>query len=108
MILNHRRFSAAKISCIIVLIAIGIIYFGGASWNQVPVPDRAVSGQPLLIPQGPMGSWHTYTMNYTGSGVWSFYMDNQFLGSSPTQGQQYYLGAGDTDSGATLPRFSQR
>jgi len=206
MILNHRRFSAAKISCIIVLIAIGIIYFGGASWNQVPVPDRAVSGQPLLIPQGPMGvtsatagdpywfqvgasgdssiynsvgasvmirtvydrvnndahsywvgsilangafvqvgyyngltttnqfyccawfyeyfpagntnsppiigpagsagpigSWHTYTMNYTGSGVWSFYMDNQFLGSSPTQGQQYYLGAGDTDSGSHAP-----
>src|SRR5256712_2583040 len=203
MILNHRRFSAAKNSCIIVLIAIGIIYFGGASWNQVPVPDRAVSGQPLLIPQGPMGvasatagdpywfqvgasgdssiynsvgasvmirtvydrvnndahsywvgsilangafvqvgyyngltttnqyyccawfyecfpagntnsppiigpagsagpigSWHTYTMNYTGSGVWSFYMDNQFLGSSPTQGEQYYLGPGDTNSGS--------
>ncbi len=27
-------------------------------------------------------------------------MDNQFLGSSPTQGQQYYLGPGDTDSGS--------
>jgi hypothetical protein len=39
-------------------------------------------------------------MNYTGSGVWSFYMDNQFLGSSPTQGQQYYLGPGDADSGS--------
>src|SRR5437879_12282998 len=27
-------------------------------------------------------------------------MDNQFLGSSPTQGQQYYLGPGDIDSGS--------
>src|SRR6058998_4025309 len=199
MILNHRRFSAAKISCIIVLIAIGIIYFGGASWNQVPVPDRAVSGQPLLIPQGPMGvtsatagdpywfqvgaigdsniynsvgasvmirtvydrvnndahsywvgsilangafvqvgyyngltttnqyyccawfyeyfpagntnsppiigpagsagpigSWHTYTMNHTGNFVWAFYMDNQYLGSSPPAGNTYNLGSGTT------------
>src|SRR5260370_39013112 len=42
-------------------------------------------------------------MNYTGSGVWAFYMDNQFLGSSPAQGQQYYLGPGDTDSGNHPP-----
>ncbi len=203
MILNHWRLSTARISGIIVLAAIGIISFGGASWNHALVLDRSVSGQPLLIPQGPMGvtsatagdpywfqvgaigdsgiyksvgasvmirtvydkvnndahsywvgsilangafvqvgyyngltttnqyyccawfyeffpagntnsppiigpagsagpigSWHTYTMNYTGNGVWSFYMDNQFLGSSPTQGQQYYLGPGDTDSGS--------
>ena len=203
MILNHWRLSTARISGIIVLAAIGIISFGGASWNHALVLDRSVSGQPLLIPQGPMGvtsatagdpywfqvgaigdsgiyksvgasvmirtvydkvnndahsywvgsilangafvqvgyyngltttnqyyccawfyeffpagntnsppiigpagsagpigSWHTYTMNYTGKGVWSFYMDNQFLGSSPTQGQQYYLGPGDTDSGS--------
>jgi len=203
MILNHWRLSTARISGIIILAAIGIISFGGASWNHALVLDRSVSGQPLLIPQGPMGvtsatagdpywfqvgaigdsgiyksvgasvmirtvydkvnndahsywvgsilangafvqvgyyngltttnqyyccawfyeffpagntnsppiigpagsagpigSWHTYTMNYTGSGVWSFYMDNQFLGSSPTQGQQYYLGGGDTDSGS--------
>jgi hypothetical protein len=202
MILNPRRFSTARISSIIVLAAVGIIFFGGASWNHALVLDRSASGQPLLIPQGPMGvssattsdpywfqegaigdssiqksvgasvmirtvydsvnndahsywvgsilangafvqvgyyngltttnqyyccawfyeffpagntnsppiigpagsagpigSWHTYTMNYTGSGVWSFYMDNQFLGSSPTQGQQYYLGPGDIDSG---------
>ncbi len=203
MILNHWRLSTARISGIIVLAAIGIISFGGASWNHALVLDRSVSGQPLLIPQGPMGvtsatagdpywfqvgaigdsgiyksvgasvmirtvydkvnndahsywvgsilangafvqvgyyngltttnqyyccawfyeffpagntnsppiigpagsagpigSWHTYTMNYTGNGVWSFYMDNQFLGSSPTQSQQYYLGPGDTDSGS--------
>ncbi len=203
MILNHWRLSTARISGIIVLAAIGIISFGGASWNHALVLDRSVSGQPLLIPQGPMGvtsatagdpywfqvgaigdsgiyksvgasvmirtvydkvnndahsywvgsilangafvqvgyyngltttsqyyccawfyeffpagntnsppiigpagsagpigSWHTYSMNYTGGGVWSFYMDNQFLGSSPSQGQQYYLGPGDTDSGS--------
>ncbi|HYU87148.1 MAG TPA: zinc ribbon domain-containing protein [Candidatus Bathyarchaeia archaeon] len=201
--MNHWRLSTARISGIIILAAIGIISFGGASWNHALVLDRSVSGQPLLIPQGPMGvtsatagdpywfqvgaigdsgiyksvgasvmirtvydkvnndahsywvgsilangafvqvgyyngltttnqyyccawfyeffpagntnsppiigpagsagpigSWHTYTMNYTGNGVWSFYMDNQFLGSSPTQGQQYYLGPGDTDSGS--------
>jgi hypothetical protein len=188
---------------IIVLAVVGIFYFEGAGWNQVQVPDGSIPGQPLLIPQGPMGvtsatsgdpywfqvgaigdsgiyksvgasvmirtvydkvnndahsywvgsilangafvqvgyyngltttnqyyccawfyeffpagntnsppiigpagsagpigSWHTYTMNYTGSGVWSFYMDSQFLGSSPTQGQQYYLGSGDADSGS--------
>ncbi len=188
---------------IIALVAIGITYFSGASWSPVAISDRPATGQPLLIPQGPMGvtsattgdpywfqegaigdssiynsvgasvmirtvydsvnndahsywvgsllnngafvqvgyyngltttdqyyccawfyeffpvgntnsppiigpagsagpigSWHTYTMNYTGSGVWSFYMDNQYLGSSPTQGQQYYLGPGDTNSGS--------
>jgi len=191
---------------IIVLAVIGIIYFGGAGSNHVPTPDRLVSRQPLLIPQGPMGvtsatagdpywfqvgaigdsriyksvgasvmirtvydkvnndahsywvgsilangafvqvgyyngltttnqyyccawfyeffpvgntnsppiigpagsagpigSWHTYTMNFTGSGVWSFYMDNQFLGSSPTQGQHNYLGSSDIDSGSHPP-----
>lgn len=49
---------------------------------------------------GPIGSWHTYTMNYTGRDIWSFYMDNQYLGSSPSAGQLYYLGSGDGDSGS--------
>jgi len=201
--LTSWRYPSARTLSIIVLAVVGIIYFGELSSNHVPTPDRPVSEQPLLIPQGPIGvssattgdpywfqvgaigdssiqksvgasvmirtvydtvnndahsywvgsilangafvqvgyyngltttnqyyccawfyeffpagntnsppiigpagsagpigSWHTYTMNYTGSGgVWSFYMDNQFLGSSPTQGQQYYLGAGDGDSG---------
>lgn len=48
---------------------------------------------------GPIGSWHTYSMNYTGSGEWSFYMDDQYLGSSPAAGQLYYLGSGDSDTG---------
>ena len=203
MSLTSLRRPSAKTLSIIVLAVVGIIYFGGAGLNHNSIPDRPVSGQPLLIPQGPMGvtsatssdpywfqegaigdssiynsvgasvmirtvydkvnndahsywvgsilangafvqvgyyngltttnqyyccawfyeyfpagntnsppiigpagsagpigSWHTYTMNYTGSGVWSFYMDNQFLGSSPTQGEQYYLGPGDTNSGS--------
>src|SRR5256885_5658438 len=68
-------------------------YFPAGNTNSPPIIGPAGSA-------GPIGSWHTYTMNYTGSGVWSFYMDNQFLGSSPTQGEQYYLGPGDTNSGS--------
>jgi len=68
-------------------------YFPAGNTNSPPIIGPAGSA-------GPIGSWHTYTMNYTGSGVWSFYMDNQFLGSSPTQGQLYYLGPGDTNSGS--------
>jgi zinc-ribbon domain len=67
-------------------------YFPAGNTNSPPIIGPAGSA-------GPIGSWHTYTMNYTGSGVWSFYIDNQYLGSSPTQGQQYYLGPGDADSG---------
>jgi zinc ribbon protein len=68
-------------------------YFPAGNTNSPPIIGDVGSA-------GPIGSWHTYTMNYTGSGVWSFYMDSQFLGSSPTQGQQYYLGPGDTNSGS--------
>lgn len=68
-------------------------YFPAGNTNSPPIIGPAGSA-------GPIGSWHTYTMNYTGGGVWSFYIDNQFLGSSPAQGQQYYLGPGDTDSGS--------
>ena len=68
-------------------------YFPAGNTNSPPIIGPAGSA-------GPIGSVHTYTMNYTGSVVWSFYMDNQYLGSSPTQGQQYYLGPGDTNSGS--------
>ena len=73
------------------------------AWFYEFFPAGNTNSPPIIGPAGsagPIGSWHTYTMNYTGKGVWSFYMDNQFLGSSPTQGQQYYLGPGDTDSGS--------
>jgi hypothetical protein len=73
------------------------------AWFYEYFPAGNTNSPPIIGPPGsagPIGSWHTYTMNYTGSGVWSFYMDSQFLGSSPTQGQQYYLGPGDADSGS--------
>jgi len=35
-------------------------------------------------------------MNSTGNGVWSFYMDNRYLGSSPPAGNKWNLGASTT------------
>src|SRR5260370_18518527 len=82
-------------------------------WFYEYFPAGNTNSPPIIGPAGPpcpIASWHTYTMNYTGSGVWSFYIDNQFLGSSPTHGQQYYLGPGDTNSGshpaAVLPELA--
>jgi hypothetical protein len=73
------------------------------AWFYEYFPSGNNNSPPIIGPlgsAGPIGSWHTYSMNYTGNGVWSFYMDSQFLGSSPSSGQQYYLGPGDTDSGS--------
>lgn len=67
-------------------------YFPPGNNNSPPIIGAPGSA-------GPIGSWHTYSMNYTGSDMWSFYMDNQYLGSSPSAGQLYYLGSGDGDSG---------
>ena len=67
-------------------------YFPAGNNNSPPIIGAPGSA-------GPIGSWHTYTMNYTGNDVWSFYMDNQYLGSSPSAGQLYYLGSGDGNSG---------
>ena len=70
-------------------------YFPPGNTNSPPIIGPAGSA-------GPIGSWHTYSMNYNASagvGVWSFYMDGKYLGSSPTSGQLYYLGSGATDSG---------
>src|SRR5437870_7542596 len=52
---------------IIVLAVVGIIYFGGASWSHIPTADRPVSGQPLRIPEGPMG----VTGEGPGDPLWS-------------------------------------
>ena len=49
---------------------------------------------------GPVGSWHTYSMAYTGNGVWSFYMNGQLLGHSPLPGEPNYLGNGTSTSGS--------
>jgi hypothetical protein len=72
------------------------------AWFYEYFPAGNTESPPIIGPAGsagPMGTWHTYTMNYTGNGVWSFYMDDQYLGASPAVGQQYYLGPGDTSSG---------
>jgi zinc-ribbon domain len=72
------------------------------AWFFEFFPSGNTNSPPIIGPAGsagPIGSWHTYTMNYTGNYVWSFYIDNQYLGSSPTSGQQYFLGTGDTNSG---------
>ena len=61
---------------------------------------------PVIGPEGsagPIGSWHTYSMVHTGSGVWSFYMDGNLLGKSPLPGDKNYLGAGATSSGNQAP-----
>ncbi|HEX4922345.1 MAG TPA: zinc-ribbon domain-containing protein [Candidatus Bathyarchaeia archaeon] len=52
----------------------------------------------LIGSAGPIGSWHTYTMNSTSSNVWSFYIDNQYLGSSPDLGNKWNLGSSNTGS----------
>ncbi len=57
---------------------------------------------PVIGPEGsagPVGSWHTYSMQSVGNGVWSFYMDGKLLGSSPQPGQSNYLGSGATSTG---------
>ena len=72
------------------------------AWFYEFFPAGNTNSPPVIGPPGsagPIGSWHTYSMNYTGNGVWSFYLDDQYLGSSPTAGQLYYLGAGDTNTG---------
>ena len=48
---------------------------------------------------GPIGSWHTYSMSYTGNGVWSFSMDGQLLGHSPISGPNF-LGTATASSGS--------
>src|SRR5690348_16013917 len=68
-------------------------YFPAGNNNSPPIIGPAGSA-------GPIGSWHTYTMNYTNNYIWSFYIDNRYLGSSPASGQQYFLGTGDTNSGS--------
>jgi hypothetical protein len=70
------------------------------AWFYESFPYLNDTSPPFIGPPGsagPIGSWHTYSMNYNASfGVWSFYMDNQYLGSTPLAGQAYYIGAGST------------
>ena len=72
-----------------------------------PKPQLGWDNSPPIIgPEGsagPIGSWHTYSMISVGNGVWSFYMDNKPLGSSPGPNTLYYLGAGASDTGQNAP-----
>jgi hypothetical protein len=73
------------------------------AWFYEFFPSGNNNSPPIIGPPGsagPMGFWHTYSMNYTGNNIWSFYMDKQYLGSTPSTGQQYYLGSGDSSSGS--------
>ena len=52
---------------------------------------------------GPIGSMHNYSMISVGNGVWSFYLDGGYLGSSPAPGQPDYLGSSAADTGTHTP-----
>lgn len=71
-------------------------YFPPGNTNSPPFIGSAGSA-------GPVGSWHTYSMISVGNGVWNFYMDNNYLGSSPSPGSPLYLGGGASDSGSHFP-----
>src|SRR5947199_7217525 len=54
------------------------------AWFYEFFPPNNSTSPPIIGPAGsagPIGSWHTYTMNHTGNFVWAFYMDNQYIGS---------------------------
>ena len=73
------------------------------AWFYEFFPPNNSTSPPIIGPEGsagPIGSWHTYTMNFTANGVWAFYMDNQYLGSSTPAGQKYNLGSGTTGNNA--------
>jgi hypothetical protein len=72
------------------------------AWFYEYFPPQNTNSPPFIGGEGsagPIGSWHTYSMISVGNGVWSFYKDNQYLGSSPGPGETYYLGASATNTG---------
>ena len=77
-------------------------------FEYFPPPGQPGSDNspPIIGPEGsagPIGSWHSYSMISDGNGIWSFYMDNQRLGTSPGPGGLYYLGSGASDTGSHPP-----
>jgi hypothetical protein len=75
------------------------------AWFYEYFPPGNTNSPPFIGPEGsagPIGSWHTYSMIF-GNGVWNFYMDNNYLGSSPRPGSLLYLGGGASDSGSHYP-----
>jgi len=79
------------------------------AWFYEFFPPNNTTSPPLIGligSAGPIGSWHTYTMNSTSNNVWSFYMDNQYLGSSPAASNKWNLGASNT-SNNPIAAFSE-
>ncbi len=77
------------------------------AWFYEFFPSGNTNSPPVIGPEGsagPIGSWHTYSLiwNSTG-GVWSFYFDNHSLGSSPSPGQNNYLGSNAASTGNNAP-----
>jgi hypothetical protein len=57
--------------------------------------------EPIIGPEnsaGPMGSWHNYTLSSNNDGTWSFYLDQQPLGTTPNLG-----GSAAANSGSNAP-----
>ncbi len=84
------------------------------AWFYEFFPTGNTNSPPIIGPEGsagPIGSWHTFSMIAGSNSVWSFYMDNNYLGSTPSPGQSNYLGsnAGSTgnNSPATIAEVAQ-
>ena len=76
------------------------------AWFYEFFPSGNTISPPIIGPEGsvgPIGSMHTYSMISVGNGVWSFYLDGGYLGSSPAPGQPGYLGSTATNTGSYTP-----
>ena len=76
------------------------------AWFYEFFPSGNTISPPVIGPEGsagPIGSWHTYSMIAGNNSVWSFYFDNNFLGSTPSPGQSNYLGSNAGSTGNNTP-----
>ncbi len=76
------------------------------AWFYEFFPAGNTNSPPIIGPEGsagPIGSWHTYSMIAGNNGVWSFYIDNNYLGSTPSPGQNNYLGSTAGSTGNNSP-----
>ncbi len=76
------------------------------AWFYEFFPSGNTNSPPVIGPEGsvgPIDSMHTYSMISVGNGVWSFYLDGGYLGSSPAPGQPGYLGSTATNTGSHTP-----
>ncbi len=76
------------------------------AWFYEFFPTGNTNSPPVIGPEGsagPIGSWHTYSMIAASNGVWSFYIDNNYIGSTPSPGQNNYLGSSAASTGNNAP-----